>query len=164
MEGFLFWCAALVLLGSAAAVIVNRSPVASALSLVTMILALAGLFGLLGAYFLAAVQVWVYAGAVMVLFLFIIMLLDLKAEESTPLRPLGVVAGLLTVGLLGAGFWRAIPPSAWEANGARIAESNQDATSIGHLLFGTYVLPFEAVGLLLLIAMVGVIVLSKKDV
>ncbi len=159
----MFWFAALVLLGSAVAVIVNRSPVASALSLVTMILALAGLFGLLGAYFLAAVQVWVYAGAVMVLFLFIIMLLDLKAEDGTPLRPLGVGAGLLILVLLGAGFWRAIPSSAWEANSARVAEAN-DATSIGHLLFGAYVLPFEAVGLLLLVAMVGVIVLSKKDV
>ncbi len=163
MEGFLFWFSAVVLLGSAAAVIVNRSPVASALSLVTMILALAGLFGLLGAYFLAAVQVWVYAGAVMVLFLFIIMLLDLKAEEGTPLRALGVGAGLLTVGLLGVGFWRAIPASAWEASGPRAAEGS-DSSGIGHLLFGTYVLPFEAVGLLLLIAMVGVIVLSKKDV
>ncbi|CAB4244621.1 NADH-quinone oxidoreductase subunit J [Methylacidimicrobium sp. AP8] len=163
MEGFLFWFAAIVLLGSAAAVVLNRSPVASALSLVTMILALAGLFGLLGAYFLAAVQVWVYAGAVMVLFLFIIMLLDLKSEEQAPLRPLGVGAGLLTLVLLGVGFWRAIPSSAWETTGARAAEGN-DAASIGHLLFGAYVLPFEAVGLLLLIAMVGVIVLSKKDV
>ncbi|QSR84076.1 NADH-quinone oxidoreductase subunit J [Methylacidimicrobium sp. B4] len=163
MEGFLFWFAALVLLGSAAAVILNRSPVASALSLVTMILALAGLFGLLGAYFLSAVQVWVYAGAVMVLFLFIIMLLDLKAEEGAPLRPLGFGAGLLILVLVGAGFWRAIPPSAWEAKSARVAEANE-ATSIGHLLFGTYVLPFEAVGLLLLVAMIGVIVLSKKDV
>ena len=163
MEGFLFWFSALVLLGSAAAVILNRSPVASALSLVTMILALAGLFGLLGAYFLAAVQVWVYAGAVMVLFLFIIMLLDLKAEEGAPLRPLGVGAGVLTVVLLGTGFWQAIPASAWGTDSVRAAESN-DATSIGHLLFSTYVLPFEAVGLLLLVAMVGVIVLSKKDV
>ncbi|MDD4932938.1 MAG: NADH-quinone oxidoreductase subunit J [Methylacidiphilaceae bacterium] len=163
MEGFLFWFSAIVLLGSAVTVIVNRSPVASALSLVTMILALAGLFGLLGAYFLAAVQVWVYAGAVMVLFLFIIMLLDVKAEEGAPLRALGVGAGLLTVFLLGAGFWHAIPASAWEASGMRVAESN-DAASIGHLLFGAYVLPFEAVGLLLLVAMVGVIVLSKRDV
>ncbi|MGD9897070.1 MAG: NADH-quinone oxidoreductase subunit J [Candidatus Methylacidiphilaceae bacterium] len=163
MEGFLFWFSAIVLLGSAIAVIVNRSPVASALSLVTMILALAGLFGLLGAYFLAAVQVWVYAGAVMVLFLFIIMLLDLKAEEGAPLRGLGIGAGLLMVILLGVGFWRAIPVSAWETNGAGATAAN-DATAIGHLLFSAYVLPFEAVGLLLLVAMVGVIVLSKRDV
>jgi NADH-quinone oxidoreductase subunit J len=163
MEGFLFWFSAVVLLGSAVAVVVNRSPVASALSLVTTILALAGLFGLLGAYFLAAVQVWVYAGAVMVLFLFIVMLLDLKAEEAAPIRALGMGAGLLTVILLGAGFWHAIPASAWETNGARAAEAN-NAASIGHLLFGAYLLPFEAVGLLLLVAMVGVIVLSKRDV
>ncbi|VVM05174.1 NADH-quinone oxidoreductase subunit J [Methylacidimicrobium cyclopophantes] len=163
MEGFLFWFLAFGLLSSAVAVIVNRSPVASALGLVTMILALAGLFGLLGAYFLAAVQVWVYAGAVMVLFLFIIMLLDLKAEEVTPLRPLGVGAGLLTIVLLGIGFWRAIPASAWETSGAGAGEAS-DAASIGHLLFSAYVLPFEGVGLLLLIAMIGVIVLSKSDV
>ncbi|WP_018290694.1 NADH-quinone oxidoreductase subunit J [Verrucomicrobium sp. 3C] len=163
MEGILFWFLALVLLGSAVAVITNRSPVASALSLVTMILALAGLFGLLGAYFLAAIQVWVYAGAVMVLFLFIIMLLDLKAEEGMPLRALGVGAGLFLVLFLGVGIWHAIPASAWEANGLRAAVSN-DAASIGHLLFGAYVLPFEAVGFLLLVAMVGVIVLSKRDV
>src|SRR5712691_12400854 len=81
MPPFLFWIFALLLLIFGAAVIINRNPVASALSLVVSFLALAALFISLDAYFIGIIQVLVYAGAIMVLFLFIIMLLDLRAEE-----------------------------------------------------------------------------------
>src|SRR5438552_12598807 len=81
MSPFLFWIFALLLLIFGAAVIFNRNPVASALSLVVSFLALAALFISLNAYFIGIIQVLVYAGAIMVLFLFIIMLLDLRAEE-----------------------------------------------------------------------------------
>src|SRR5881392_2339575 len=81
MSPFLFWIFALMMLIFGAAVIINRNPVASALSLVVSFLALAALFMSLDAYFIGIIQVLVYAGAIMVLFLFIIMLLDLRAEK-----------------------------------------------------------------------------------
>src|ERR1041385_2569795 len=81
MPPLLFWTFALLMLVFGAAVVINRNPVASALSLVVSFLGLAALFMSLNAYFIGIIQVLVYAGAVMVLFLFIIMLLDLRAEE-----------------------------------------------------------------------------------
>ncbi len=82
MSPFLFWIFALLTLIFGAAVVINRNPVASALSLVVSFLGLAALFMSLNAYFIGIIQVLVYAGAVMVLFLFIIMLLNLRAEEA----------------------------------------------------------------------------------
>src|SRR6184192_4284918 len=98
MSLFLFWIFALMMLVFGAAVIINRNPVASALSLVVSFLALAALFVSLDAYFIGVIQVLVYAGAIMVLFLFIIMLLDLRPEK---LRKINWVAsaGGLTVAL-----------------------------------------------------------------
>ena len=129
--------------------------------LVLTIVSLAGLFVLLHAYFLAAVQVLVYAGAVMVLFLFVIMLLDLKAEERRKIRAFGIVYRRdLSRGNPGdfPGHPREVrlclpPRLAWKAGPSRL----------GKLLFTDYVLPFEIVSVLLLVAMVGVILLSKKD-
>src|SRR5438445_1718112 len=99
----LFYIFAFLTLGFGFLVIANpfsRNPVTSAMFLVLTIAALAGLFVLLHAFFLAAVQVLVYAGAVMVLFLFVIMLLDLKAEERRKIKKLGVIGGLVSVGAI----------------------------------------------------------------
>src|SRR5437016_1308293 len=95
MSPLLFWFFAALMLGFGCAVVVNRSPVASALSLVVSFLGLAALFVLLNAYFIGVIQVLVYAGAVMVLFLFIIMLLDLKAERRRKMNLLTVGGGAL---------------------------------------------------------------------
>src|SRR5512136_1926589 len=86
----------------------SRNPVTSAMFLVLTIVSLAGLFVLLHAFFLAAVQVLVYAGAVMVLFLFVIMLLDLRAEERRRIKVAGAVAGLVSVGSIVAIFLRSL--------------------------------------------------------
>src|SRR5277367_3791637 len=96
MAAILFWFFSLLMLGFACAVVFNRNPVASALSLVVSFVGLAALFVMLDAYFLGAIQVLVYAGAVMVLFLFIIMLLDLKAEERRKFNT-GVILGGMIV-------------------------------------------------------------------
>src|SRR3982750_78676 len=93
MSPILFWSFALLMLVFGAAVVINRSPVASALSLVVSFLGLAALFMSLDAYFIGIIQVLVYAGAVMVLFLFIIMLLDLRAEERRKINAVAVVGG-----------------------------------------------------------------------
>src|SRR6202142_1565548 len=101
MQDALFYLFAFLTLVFGFLVVANpfsRNPVTSAMFLVLTIVSLAGLFVLLHAFFLAAVQVLVYAGAVMVLFLFVIMLLDLKAEERRKIRTLGVVGGLVSAG------------------------------------------------------------------
>src|SRR5467141_3497795 len=103
MQDVLFYIFAAMTLVCGFLVIANpfsRNPVTSAMFLVLTIAALAGLFVLLHAFFLAAVQVLVYAGAVMVLFLFVIMLLDLKAEERRKIKKLGLAAGVISVGTI----------------------------------------------------------------
>src|SRR6266849_634687 len=94
MSVFLFWIFALMMLVFGVAVVINRNPVASALSLVVSFLALAALFMSLDAYFIGIIQVLVYAGAIMVLFLFIIMLLDLRAEELRKINWVASAGGL----------------------------------------------------------------------
>jgi NADH-quinone oxidoreductase subunit J len=138
----------------------SRNPVTSAMFLVLTIISMTGLFILLHAFFLAAVQIIVYAGAVLVLFVFVIMLLDLKQEERRRIKLFGVFAGLASVGTLtglllkSLGSVSAAPASATAQDG--------DTYALGKLLFTQYTLPFEVVSVLLLVAMIGVILLSKK--
>jgi NADH-quinone oxidoreductase subunit J len=139
----------------------SRNPVTSAMFLVLTIISMAGLFVLLHAFFLAAVQVIVYAGAVMVLFLFVIMLLDLKEEQHRKIKKLAILAGLLSVGTIVAIFLKSLHATNLNADPSPTTEG--DTALLGKLLFSQYVLPFEVVSVLLLVAMVGVILLSKKD-
>jgi NADH-quinone oxidoreductase subunit J len=139
----------------------SQNPVTSAMFLVLTIASLAGLFVLLHAFFLAAVQVLVYAGAVMVLFLFVIMLLDLPAEERRRIRGVGIILGVLSVGAIAVMFFQSL---ALSPSGTGNAPKLEGTTlSLGRLLFTQYLLPFEIVSVLLLVAMVGVILLSKKE-
>jgi NADH-quinone oxidoreductase subunit J len=143
-------------------VIVNKNPVTAAMSLVLCIVSLAGLFVLLGAFFLAAVQVLVYAGAVMVLFLFVIMLLDLKEEARRQLRLARSLIGVLAVGVVLFLVVRLIWGSHPAPQAAGVALTGGTAP-LGKLLFTNYLLPFEILSILLLVAMLGVILLSKKE-
>jgi NADH-quinone oxidoreductase subunit J len=140
----------------------SRNPVTSAMFLVLTIVSMAGLFVLLHAFFLAAVQVLVYAGAVMVLFLFVIMLLDLKEEERRKIKSFSLVAGLVSVGAIVGIFVKSLLATQPRKDlPAPIADG--DTATLGKMLFTYYLLPFEIISLLLLVAMVGVILLSKKD-
>ena len=162
VEDVFFYVFAALTLLCAVLVIANpfsRNPVTSAMFLVLTIISMSGLFLLLHAFFLAAVQIIVYAGAVLVLFVFVIMLLDLKEEQRRRIKFLSLVGGLVSVGLIAAVFVKSLasvktdsPPPTLEG----------DTISLGHLLFTQYTLPFEVVSVLLLVAMVGVILLSKK--
>jgi NADH-quinone oxidoreductase subunit J len=140
----------------------SLNPVTSAMFLVLTIAALAGLFVLLHAFFLAAVQVLVYAGAVMVLFLFVIMLLDIKVEERRKIKKFGLIAGLISVGAIVYTLLASIINSPLGGEASPTIEGG--TLSLGHLLFTRYLLPFEIVSVLLLVAMVGVILLSKKEI
>jgi NADH-quinone oxidoreductase subunit J len=139
----------------------NRNPVTSAMFLVLTIISMSGLFLLLHAYFLAAVQILVYAGAVIVLFLFVIMLLDLKEEQRRRIKFFGLVTGVISVGMITVIFLKALHKTDLNAQAAPSIEGGTAA--LGKLLFTQYILPFEVVSILLLVAMIGVIMLSKKD-
>jgi NADH-quinone oxidoreductase subunit J len=144
----------------------SRSPVTSAMFLVLTIVGLAGLFVLLHAFFLAAIQILVYAGAVMVLFLFVIMLLDLQVEERRKLNRAALTIGAGAVLVLGGILVYAITSGsttvAQSAASVPVVEGGTE--ELGRLLFTRYLLPFEVVSLLLLVAMVGAILLSKRSV
>src|SRR5205809_3668781 len=107
-QDFAFYVLSVLTLLCGTVVITKLDPVTSAMFLVLCIVCLAGLFVLLQAFFLAAVQVLVYAGAVMVLFLFVIMLLDLKAEERRKVNLMGAIAGVVSVGAIFAIFLRSL--------------------------------------------------------
>jgi NADH-quinone oxidoreductase subunit J len=165
MPPFLFWSFAIFMLVFGAAVVLNRNPVASALSLVVSFLGLAALFMTLDAYFIGIIQVLVYAGAVMVLFLFIIMLLDLRVEKIRRINWLAFSGGIaVALALVVQIFYvvgnfrfarQPFPP---------LAKSTiDDVHNIGSLLFQNYNLPFQIIGVLVLVATIGVIVLSKRD-
>jgi NADH-quinone oxidoreductase subunit J len=165
MQDILFYLFAFLTLLCGFLVVANpfsRSPVTSAMFLVLTIISMAGLFVLLNAFFLAAVQILVYAGAVMVLFLFVIMLLDLKAEERDKVKAFGVITGLVAAGAILALFLRNLLATGPLAPGAK-PEIQGSTVELGKLLFTRYLLPFEIVSVLLLVAMIGVVLLSKKD-
>jgi NADH-quinone oxidoreductase subunit J len=154
MHDILFYTFAFLALVFGFLVIANPfslNPVTSAMFLVLTIVALAGLFVLLHAFFLAAVQILVYAGAVMVVFLFVIMLLDLKEEERRKIKAFGLASGLISVGGILAIFLVSLARSPLPAR-APLTEGSTEV--LGKLLFTQYILP---------VAIVGVILLSKKD-
>lgn len=165
MPAYLFWLFALLMLVFGAAVVINRNPVASALSLVVSFLGLAALFMSLDAYFIGIIQVLVYAGAVMVLFLFIIMLLDLRAEERRKTNVVALAGGaavslaLFAQIFLVAGQLR----DSSKTFPALPATTGDDVRGVGLLLFDNYNLPFQIIAVLVLVATIGVIVLSKRE-
>ena len=168
MQDWFFYIFAALTLGCGALIILNRNPINSAMFLVLAIASLAGLFVLLHAFFLAAVQVLVYAGAVMVLFLFIIMLLDLKAEtRRKPNLPAYVGGGLVALAFI-AQLWLVLErysaahspfPTLWANDGKSI----DDVRNVGTTLFSVHNLPFQVIGVLILVATIGVVVLSKRE-
>lgn len=165
MPAWLFWIFALLMLVFGAAVVINRNPVASALSLVVSFLGLSALFVSLNAYFIGVIQILVYAGAVMVLFLFIIMLLDLRTEEVRSLN-WPAVGGGTAVALL---FFTQVAYVIAHLKMGRQTMAQlpkiptDDVHNIGMLLFTKFTLPFQLIGVLVLVATIGVVVLSRRE-
>jgi len=169
MTTIIFWVFAAFAVGSALLCVTRRSPMASALWLVLTLFALAALFVILDAQFIAVLQVLVYAGAIMVLFLFVIMLLNLgRAGPSDRKGALAwLVAAALGAGLLVplAGLARAGPPAAIQLAEGTMAALQQQQGMVGAVarpLFETYLVTFEITSLLLLAAIVGAVVLAKR--
>ncbi|MEM0969243.1 MAG: NADH-quinone oxidoreductase subunit J [Verrucomicrobiota bacterium] len=166
MPSVLFVLFALITIVGALGVVWNRNPVSSAFSMIGCFLGVAALFIGLNAYFIGTIQILVYTGAIMVLFLFIIMLLDLKIEERKTF-PIGTVAGGIGVSvLLSLVLARVIlqvPDGDLPFPELAATESKSDVHSMGKMIFSQFHLPLQIVGVLLLVATVGVVVLSKKE-
>ena len=165
MSPFLFWIFALMMLVFGSAVIINRNPVASALSLVVSFLALAALFISLDAYFIGIIQALVYAGAIMVLFLFIIMLLDLRAEELRKINWIASAGGVAVALALIVQIFSVVGSfqAAKQPFPPLARSTSDDVHRIGLLLFGNYNLPFQIIGIVILVATIGVVMLSRRE-
>ena len=165
MPAPLFWLFAILMLVFGAAVVINRNPVASALSLVVSFGGLSALFISLDAFFIGVIQILVYAGAVMVLFLFIIMLLDLRAEERRQVNGVAFAGGIAVA----LAFFVQICFVVQELRDAHkpfpplASPQADDVRAVGLLLFDNYNLPFQIIAVLVLVATIGVIVLSKRE-
>ncbi len=161
MSGLAFLILSVLTIGAALMVVLHRNPVYSALGLVSTLFLLAMFFIGLDAHLVAALQIIVYAGAIVVLFLFVIMLLNLQVEPRSTAGPpqvgIAAVGGLLLAGAILAAL-RHVPPTA-----APTVDAGFGGTApLGERLFTAYLLPFELTSILLLVAIVGAVVLGKK--
>jgi NADH-quinone oxidoreductase subunit J len=166
VELVVFVLAALACLAGAIGVVLSTSPVHAALSLVGTLFGVAVLFVAQEAHFLAVVQVIVYAGAIVVLFLFVIMLLGVDRADDLRVEPLvgqRVAAGIVSLGILGLIF-AALQSTGYEATGvaSSIDDTVPDINRLGESLFTTYLFAFEITSVLLVIAVVGAVLLARR--
>lgn len=163
-EAVFFYTFTILMLIAASSVVLCRQPIYSVLSLLAAMFCLACLFVMLGAYFLAALQVLLYAGAVLVLFLFVLMLLNLERETLARTRAYTLrAAGTLAALVFGFALVRIFelprdePPLAW------VPAASGTVESVGRLLFTTYLIPFELTSFLILAAIIGAVTLGKQS-
>jgi NADH-quinone oxidoreductase subunit J len=163
MELILFYIFGGIAVATAIGVVAFKNPISSAFSLVISFFAVAALYAMLSAHFLAVIQVLVYAGAIMVLFIFVIMLLNLQGSELAERGfsvPFKLLVGAILAGILGLFVWVFKPfPKAMP----KVEESFGTVKAVGQILFTQYWFPFEYVSILLLVAIIGGIVLAKRD-
>ena len=161
-----FYLFAAVAVAGALGVLVCRSPVYSAMSLVCSFFCLGGIYVLLNAEFVAVIQILVYAGAILVLFLFVIMLLNIAPEgESYKLTIPLVIAFGIALGLLAQISGLFLSHIEYGPKDVYTVEAISEEGSIGligRLLYGEYVLPFEAISILLLVAVIGAVIIGKR--
>lgn len=165
MEPVFFYFFAGFTVVSAILVLSFRNTLSSAMALIATLFGMACLFALLGAHFLAAMQVLVYAGAIMVLFTFIIMLLDLGQVQLKKIK----MTFASVVGVLLGGYLISLFVFRLKNVNSPFKELSEDANygtikSVGQFLFTEALIPFELTSILLLVAIVGVVVLSKKEI
>ena len=166
MDAILFLTFAAIAVACAINLVLQTHPISSALSLVGVMTSLAVLYLLLGGAFIAAVQVIVYAGAIMVLFIFVIMLLNTQGERTQPKKkvmPVAIALPLLfsLIGVLAAIVATQVPSTEIVKFGTF---SGGDPLTFGRAMFTRYLLPFEVTSVLILIAIVGAVVLAKKEI
>ena len=161
-EAIGFYVVTGLMLASACSVVLTRKPIYSVLSLLAVMLCVAALFVLLGAFFLAAIQVLLYAGAVLVLFLFIMMLLNLAPELTARARLFTLrAAGTGAAILLGVALLNVFTHSGGRAALPAVSARSGTVESMGRVLFTEYLLPFELTSFLILAAIIGAVTLAK---
>lgn len=166
MEIAIFALFALLALGSSLVVVMHRNPVYSTMSLVVTLFSVAVLFVVLGSPFIGALQVLIYTGAILVLFLFVLMLLNITKEENTASTQKGqlwvaVLGAVIFGGLVLALFWSSSLPL---DQTPPLTEELVSMKGLARVLFTEYLLPFEIVGLLLLVAVIGATVAARRPV
>lgn len=160
----LFWGLSAVALFSAIMVVASKSPVHSILYLIVVFFAISGHYILLNAQFLAIVNLIVYAGAIMVLFLFVVMLMNLNAESEPKRHRMMQFAGLISGGCLFLVLISAISETQQASNIVQMSTGGDGLIkNLGKVLFKDYVLPFEISSVLFLSAMMGAVVIGKKE-
>lgn len=173
MESFFFWLFALMAVASAIFVVAARNPLHSALGLIVTFFALAGEYVLLSAHLLAALQVLVYAGAVMVLFVFVIMLLNVTDEDlghpkTTPIKLLAALAlaggGTILASRLSEAVGGGAPGTVKVVTDLAGTPEFGTVAGVGKVIYGAYVLPFEVTSVLLLVAIVAAVVVAKARI
>jgi NADH-quinone oxidoreductase subunit J len=173
MELFVFVCAGALILGGAVGVVTRSHPVHCALSLVATLFGVAVLFVAMEAHFLAAVQVIVYAGAIVVLFLFVIMLLGVDRAESIRIdpiriqRPLAAIIGVGLIGLIGGAIIQSRDAISARGQGIAVAGDgdavhDSNVKQLANDLFSNHVFAFELTSVLLVIAVVGTVLLARR--
>lgn len=162
METIIFYLLAAGAIFSGLLLILKRNPVINALFLIVVMLCLAGIYLILGAQFMAAIQLIVYAGAIMVLFLFVIMLLNLDQEKAGIVKSAGQKGAGIILGALLLITLAWVVSASLTGKGVNPIEESTNTESIARLLFTKYLIPFEITSVILLIAVIGAIVLSKK--
>jgi len=165
IDTIFFYFFALLTLGGAVLTVTRRSAVHSAISLIVSLIGVAGLFLLQKAEFLFAVQIVLYVGGIMVVFLFVIMLVNLNEAERTRQFNKQWWLALASVAVVGAEILYALrKPLLLPAAGVQIQDGRGNVERIADLLFSDYLLPFEVASLLLLAAVIGGVVMAKKRV
>jgi NADH-quinone oxidoreductase subunit J len=159
----LFYIFAAVTILAALNMVLQRTPVYSALSLIVVLCSLAVVYLLLGAEFMAVLQVIIYAGAIMVLFVFVIMLLNAGHEVPSHRSRIAKWLGAPLMGAFLVEMLVTIRDQFPTTPAATAAHLDGSPAAIGHLLFRSYVLPFEVTSILILVAVLGAVVLAKKD-
>ena len=164
MDLLFFFLFAFIAVACAINVVLQKHPISSALSLVAVMASLAVLYLMLGAEFIAMAQMIVYAGAIMVLFIFVIMLLNAGEEEKTGRSWTARLLGLPAIAGLLAALAYFVPRGFPEAGFVKFGDwTGGGAQQIGYALFTEYLLPFEVTSILILIAIIGAIVLARKE-
>ncbi len=159
----LFFVFAAVCVAGAVNLLAQRHPINSALSLIVVMVSLSVLYLLLGAEFVAAVQVIVYAGAIMVLFVFVIMLLNAGEEELTAGSRVAALIGYPAVTIFAALMIWVVSGRSAAMKGVRLGEFLGPTDAVARLLFREFLLPFEVTSVLILIAIMGAVVLARKE-
>ncbi len=164
MDLILFFTVAFIAILSAVYFVFGRNPLYSILSLIVTFFSISGMYILLNAQFLGIVQIIVYAGAIMVLFLYVLMMLNLNPKDESKKQNLPKFIGIFTVGILFIGLLGAYKGLSGNTTASASVDSSVGLTkNLGHLLFNEYVLPFELASVLIFAGIVGAVLIGKKE-